>query len=355
MSSFLFSSVSATTVRAALAACIVMASMNVFPSTAARAEDAASRLNRLEREIETLNRAVYKGEQPPASSSLSSSGGSAEYQAGVETRLTDIETQIRDLTGKVEQQSFETNQLKDRLDRALSDIELRLSSAASSPTANPSAVAGSSSLSASSFPSEGAGAESANQTGTLKAGDMGGVVSSDETAAASPAASQAVTDYDAPAPSDSPTQQNLGTLTESPGGASIPPQAGNDPAGQYEMAFSLMKSENYAASRNGFETFLKQYPDHPLSGNAMYWLGENYYAESQFEKAVRVFAEGYKKYPKGPKAPDSLLKMGMSLGKLGKTEQACVTLSQLKKEYKTGQDALVKRAGEEGAKLGCGN
>lgn len=314
----------------------------------ASAEDADARLNRLERDIETLNRAVYKGETPPAPAALS---GSGEYQASVETRLSSIENQIRDLTGKVEQQSYDVGQMKGRLDRALADIELRLNSASNNAAPAIGGVMA---------------ATGGTQTGTLQASDMGGPVNDagSDMSTVSPSVTQPqgavmqgmdVTDMNAPAPSNSATQQNLGTLSEAPGGAIIPPQAGEDPAGQYEMAFSMMKSGNYAASRNGFEDFLKKYPAHPLAGNAMYWLGEDYYAEGQYEKAVRVFAESYKKYPSGPKGADSLLKMGMSLGKLGKAQQACVTFSQIKKEYSVGQEVILKRAAEESAKLACGN
>ena len=176
---------------------------------------------------------------------------------------------------------------------------------------------------------------------------MGGAVADSENGAAD-------IDYNAPASQNSPTQQNLGTLTQSPGGASIP-QAGNDPAGQYEMAFSLLKSGNYSASRNGFETFLNSYPDHPLAPNALYWTGENYYAEGSYDKATRVFAESYKKYPKGPKSADSLLKLGMSLGKTGKIQQACITLNQLEKEFPNGNSGILRTASQEMTKLGCGN
>lgn len=78
-------------------------------------------------------------------------------------------------------------------------------------------------------------------------------------------------------------------MNEAPGGAAIPPKAGDDPAGQYEMAFSLLKGGNYGSAKNGFETFLKSYPDHPLVSNATYWLGECYYAQGEYDKAARIF------------------------------------------------------------------
>jgi tol-pal system protein YbgF len=324
--------------QAALAACTVAVltatSALVPPSVwAQQTADVSARISRLEADIDTLSRAVFKGEKIPASAMQSSSGGSSDYQANVEVRLSDLERQMRELTGKVEQQSFENTQLKQRLDKALADIDMRLGGAGSA------AVTGDAGL-------------PTRQSGTLAPQDMGGTVANNT----EPAANIPLTnpsDPNAPAPMDSPTQRNLGTLTTAPGGASIAPQAGNDPAGQYEMAFSQLKSGNFAPARNGFEEFLKTYPTHPLAANATYWLGESYYGQGQYDKAARIFAESYKKYPQGPKVADSLLKMGMALGSGGKKNEACVTLKQLKKEFPTGQGVTIRRAEQEMTKLGC--
>lgn len=327
--------------QAALAACTVavLASTSaLIPSSvwAQQTSDVSARISRMEADIDTLSRAVFKGEKIPASAMPSSASGSADYQANVEVRLSDLERQIRELTGKVEQQSFENTQLKQRLDKALADIDLRLGGATTG------AVTGD------------AGA-SMRQSGTLAPQDMGGQVENETEPAAANATVPLTTpsDPNAPAPMDSPTQRNLGTLTTAPGGASIAPQAGNDPAGQYEMAFSQLKSGNFAPARNGFEEFLKTYPTHPLAANATYWLGESYYGQGQYDKAARIFAESYKKYPQGPKVADSLLKMGMALGSGGKKNEACVTLKQLKKEFPTGQGVTIRRAEQEMTKLGC--
>lgn len=334
------SNVSLTTLQAALAACTVLAGSLFFPATPAHADDVSNRLSRVEREIETLNRAVYKGETPPAATATSS--GSNEYQASVEVRLSNIESQLRDLTGKIEQQDYAIGQMKKQLETALSDLDVRLSQQQQSQTAETTS--------------------SGTQTGTLGVNDMGGAVLTEtesgtgagiEENAATAIPAPASGNYDDPASSDSPTMQHLGSMTEAPGGAAIPPAAGKDPAGQYEMAFSLLKSGNYAASRNGFDQFLKQYPDHPLAPNALYWLGEDYYAEGAYDKATRIFAESYKKYPKGPKAPDSLLKLGMSLGKSGKSQQACITLQQIKKEFPSGSGNILRAADQEIKKMSC--
>lgn len=320
--------------QAALAACLLLSSVTL-PTHIAVADDTSSRLRQLEGSVDTLNRAVFKGEKPPVD--LTSSSPSGDYQASVESRLSDLETQLRELTGKVEKQEFENAQMKTKLDKALADLELRFQDLNSSSTPT-------------------------RQSGTLAPNDMGGTVTlpdnnesldSGAEATSPPSTPPLMTDPNAPAPQTSPTVKKFGSMTTSPDGTPIEPKAGDDPAGQYEMAFSLLKSGNFESAKNGFETFIETYPKHPLVSNATYWLGESFYANGEYEKATRIFAESYKKYPKGPKVADSLLKMGMSLGASGKKKEACVTLNQLKKEFPSGDTVTLRRADQEISRLAC--
>lgn len=345
---------STRTLQAALAACcLFMPVLSAVPA-AAQQDDTFNRINRLEREIETLNRAVYRGEKPATPSTLSgSSSGDPSYQANIEVRLSEIEKQLRDLTGRIEQQGFENQQLRERLDRSLADMELRVGDIErrnGMPGVSPQAGA---SLTTPVDPA---------LSGSLAADEMG------MSAPPMPASSlpnnapppilmtnnnaAQPLNPNAPAPSNSPTQGQLGVLREAPGGAVIPPSA-NEPAAVYENAFSQLKGGNFAVAQRDFDSFLKTYPEHPLASNATYWLGETYYAQGKYDQASRIFAESYKKYPKGPKAADSLLKLGMSLGGSGKSKEACVSLKQLKKEYSAVQGTVVRRADQEMSRLGC--
>lgn len=244
------------------------------------------------------------------------------YQGNLEVRLSEVENQMRSLRGQLEEKDFAIRQLQEKLDKALADIDMRLNSgagAAASPVTTPPP----------------------STSGTLQSGDMG-----DTSAPPQPA------DPNSPASAASPTQQNLGTLSSAPGGAVIPPSS-NDVASQYESAFSKLKSGDYKTAQVEFDRFLKANPNHQLAANATYWYGETFYAQNKFQDATRIFAESYKKYPKGPKAPDSLLKLGMSLGGSGKTKEACVAFKQLKKQYPSGSSAVLKRADQEMSKLAC--
>lgn len=324
---FLLSSSTRHLTQAAFAACLLMTSV-ALPSSV-RADDTDGRLRQLEGSVDTLNRAVFKGEKPPVSVS-SGSSATADYQASVESRISSLEDQLRDLTGRVEKQEYDNTQLKTTLDKALADINIRF---------------------------EGLNAAGATrQTGTLAPNDMGGTVVMNAPQGDAPttltAPSTTPTDPNAPASQASPTVQNLGSVPMAPGGATIAPK-GNDATSQYESAFSLLKSGNFAGAKSGFESFIANNPNAPLVSNATYWLGESYYANGEFEKAARIFAESYKKYPKGPKVADSLLKMGMSLGASGKKKEGCVALKQLKKEFPSGDSVTLRRADQEIARLAC--
>lgn len=323
--------------QAAIAACCLFASPH--SGIAQESSDTFNRLNRLEREIETLNRAVYRGETPPAGAA-SSGSGDPSYQSTLEVRLSDLEKQLRDLTGKIEQQGFEIQQLRERVERAQADTDLRLGD-----LEKRSGIQGVA-------PAAGSGMTAPLDT------TLSGSLAPDETTLP-PVMSQPTSTtglargMNDPAPADSPTQGQLGVLREAPGGATIPPDRATDPAALYENAFSQLKGGNVAVAQRDFDGFLKSFPGHPLAANATYWLGETYYAQSKFDQASRIFAESYKKYPKGPKAADSLLKLGMSLGGTGKTKEACLSLKQLKKEFSSTPGTAVRRADQEISRLGC--
>ena len=90
-----------------------------------------------------------------------------------------------------------------------------------------------------------------------------------------------------------------------------------------------------------------------LAGNAQYWLGETYYAQSDYKNAAIAFAEGYQKYPKSSKAPDNLLKLGMSLGQTGRKADACTAFKQLNAQFPNASGAIKDRTARAQQRYGC--
>jgi tol-pal system protein YbgF len=108
----------------------------------------------------------------------------------------------------------------------------------------------------------------------------------------------------------------------------------------------------YADAENGFKEFLTKYPDHNLAGSAEFKLGETYYAQQDYTSAAKAYLTGYKQFPKGRRAPDSLLKLGLSLGRLGQKDQGCAALGSVGDEYPNAVD-VKKRAQAEYKRAGC--
>ena len=99
--------------------------------------------------------------------------------------------------------------------------------------------------------------------------------------------------------------------------------------------------------------FVAQHPKDPLAGSAQYWLGETYYTRGRYAEAASAFAEGYKNYPKGTKAADDLLKLGMSLARANQKQNACVAFAQLDHDFPLPGAAIRDRATVEKKRLGC--
>ena len=134
---------------------------------------------------------------------------------------------------------------------------------------------------------------------------------------------------------------------------SLAPDAQTEtPESLYERSNESLLRRQFGDAEAGFATFLQKYPDHSLAGSAQYWLGETYYAQGDYKTAAANFLQGYKKYPKSRRAPDSLLKLGISLNRLGQAEQACAAYSAVSAEYPKAVDAR-KRAQAEAKRAGC--
>jgi tol-pal system protein YbgF len=155
-------------------------------------------------------------------------------------------------------------------------------------------------------------------------------------------------------PDRDPIGQIIGSA---PGGQaqSMPQATASDASSKqlYETAYGLLLQQDYAAAESAFEEFLKRYPGDPLAGNAQYWLGETFYVRAQYKPAAAAFLKGYQAYGRSSKAPDSLLKLAMSLDRLGQRDAACSSYSELSVKFPSAPGAVRGRADSERRRLGC--
>jgi tol-pal system protein YbgF len=132
---------------------------------------------------------------------------------------------------------------------------------------------------------------------------------------------------------------------------SILPDKG--PKEQYEFAVSFMKVGDYETAEFALKEFINKNKDHDLAGNAQYWYGETFRIRQLYSDAATAYLDGYQNYPKSKKAPDNLLKLGITMVQLGEKDQGCKMINGLKKQYPKATKSLLQKAQYEQKKFKC--
>jgi tol-pal system protein YbgF len=130
-------------------------------------------------------------------------------------------------------------------------------------------------------------------------------------------------------------------------------EAEPQPQQLYERAYGLLLQKDYGTAESTFEDFLKRHAGHALAGNAQYWLGETYYVRGQYRPAAAAFLKGYQDYAKSQKAPESLLKLAMSLQRLGQKDAACSSYSEFATKFPNPPAHVRSLAQAERQRSGC--
>jgi tol-pal system protein YbgF len=119
-----------------------------------------------------------------------------------------------------------------------------------------------------------------------------------------------------------------GTGAQTPGGSLNERDA-------YNAAFELTKQKRFQQAIDAFNELLVKYPNGQYSGNAFYWLGELYLAlpEPNLEKARQSFMQVVNLYPTNPKVADSLYKLGIVYHRLGDRPQALGYLDRVQSQF----------------------
>jgi tol-pal system protein YbgF len=285
----------------------------ILSGGSARADDQRAlldRIDRLERDLNQVQRQVYRGQTGTAPTPAA---GDAAGSLDAQIRMDQLDAQMRTLTGQLEEIQYNIARLSSRLDKTQADNEVRFQQleghgGAAAPVAEPPR------------PNPGAG---------------------DLSRAAAAPAGASVPPPPGTAPPPPVTAASGGTL---PNGSALD---------QYNYAFGLLRESDYKAAEGAFRTFLQRHPGDPLASNAQYWLGETFFVRGDFPAAASAFAEGYQKYPQGPKAADNLLKMGMSLGNSGRKQEACFSFARLERDFPQMAPIIKDREVSEKKRIGC--
>jgi tol-pal system protein YbgF len=317
--------------------------------------------------------------------------------AGLLLRIDRLENQVRTLTGQVEQSQFQVKRLEDTLRKFQQDVELRFQDASGRPAARPApAPAPNGQRRGDLAPETGAEPPLAAEQPPLRTARRGdafdptaeptapgaprqlGTLSVDPAAPAGrssgPYAGPLGTDTDPDAPLDL-LQRGSGprssALSSGPEVIQAPPQVGRapqadsagptmasiaPPAGpreEFDLASSSLKDGHYEAAETGFRTFLQKYPKDRLAADATFNLGESFYRRSRPREAAEQYFKVSTDFARSARAPEALIKLGLSLEKLGAREQACAAYSEVGRKYPNTSTALRTTAERESKRAQC--
>jgi len=221
---------------------------------------------------------------------------SAQNTGDLVIQIQQLQTQLAELQGLLEEQNYQIEELKKRQKVLYVDVDSRIA-----------ALEGGQVNTA----TQGIGTTTSNTA-------VEGVEQSQ------PVVNQQVPEVRAPIEADIQTTTISGPAVEATANA-VDPQA----EALYERAFSELKSGRFTESARLFEDFIQRYPAHDLTDNSYYWLGESHYVSRNYPLALAAFQTLEDQFPLSSKLSDALLKIGYTYHELEDYAQAQLALNKV--------------------------
>jgi len=300
---------------------IIFASYRVY---AQDTELILQELQILQKDIKTLEKAVYS--QP--GTGMSSSGKTSNSYDDVLTqhllKLSDLEEQFKILTNNFEEINFKLDKLSSRITKVQVDNQMRFQDLERSGLNQGTSIVSSGII---------------KLPGSGEAQDLGGVSDSDIASLEQVQKTQSV--------------ESVGTVVTETAQRTEKILPETSPEEQYKFAISFLKVGDYETAEFALREFVDVNSNHDLAGNAQFWYGETFRIRQLYQDAATAYLDGYQKYPKSKKAPRNLLELGVMMVQLGEKTQGCKMILGIKKQYPTASQSVIQRAEYNRKKFGC--
>nr|WP_321455943.1 tol-pal system protein YbgF [uncultured Cohaesibacter sp.] len=263
----------------------------------------------------------------------------AQSAASLAVRVDRLEEQMRQYNGQIEELNFRVRQLQEQLQRFQEDSEFRFqdleggkkprrsSSNGPAPTSKPTAQ-----FDQLGTPPQSLGSLSQNQVPQNGGGDANLI--------GQPPAGNGAAPIDLSSMLAGGSAPDGNAATFGTGGASA---LSGDPTSDYDVAYGYMLQSDYVAAEQAFQEFVGAYGQDRRVSDGYYWLGEAKFQQGKYRDAIQVFLDAYSKYPNAQKAPDMLLRTGMSLRQINERDAACATYEELLQKFPNASSAIRQR------------
>jgi len=291
-------------------------------------------LDQIQKDIKTLEKAVYSGsaELNNSSNNITMSNNSEDVLTRHLLKLSEIENQFQQLTNKFEEINFKLDKLSNRLSKVQADNQLRFQDIEETIISDDPNKKLSKKID---------NKEDKNLPGSSEPQDLGSISYKDTDSNEITQKTQSID-----------TTATIVTETFVAEEKILPNET---PEKQYEFATSFLKVGDYTTAERAFREFVTSNPDHDLAGNAQYWYAETFRIRQLYTDAASAYLEGYQKYPKGEKAPINLLKLGVSMVQIGEKDQGCKMINGVEKQYPKANQSVIQKAKYESQKFECNN
>jgi len=358
----------------------------VIPAHAQTAADLKHDLDRLQQDLSDMQRYVYQGKEPAVMPDLSTGGPADNVSGQLQVQIQRLEQDLRKLNGRFEEVDHQISTIEGRLDRLITDVDYRLRTIESRLAGETGQNTTTSNLQSNlAYPAQKPTTALPSGTQNVTAGSNGTTIVSSQgtkvaeggellpgqqslgqltteqmTAFANGNAPTQLQNTQPPTPAATtppptleaaPSPAGVSSVSSAAPGTSAP--LGATPQDQYNNAIDLLSKRDFDSAEVALRQFLDVNNNDPLAGNALYWLGETYYARENYRDATKVFAESYTKYPEGAKVTASLLKLAMSLEALNQVEVACTSYQTLLSEHKGARPRVLSIAEKAVVRLTC--
>ena len=289
-------------------------------------------LELIQKDIKTLEKAVYSGSDDIKNNSTGSSNLN-ENSEDVLTRhllkLSEIENQFQQLTNRFEEINFKLDKLSNRLSKVQADNQIRFQDIEIALNSESTLKKTTKKKNNEILP------------GSSEPSDLGSVSYKDTETKDAVQQTQSIE-----------TTATIVTETFQSEEKILPKDTAEK---QYEFATSFLKVGDYTTAERAFREFVLTNSDHELAGNAQYWYAETFRIRQLYTDAASAYLEGYQKYPKGEKAPVNLLKLGVSMVQIGEKDQGCKMINGVEKQYPNANQSVIQKAKYESKKFECNN
>ena len=305
---------------------LMLFSFNSFKTYGEESEEAESILQQLQilqKDIKTLEKAVYSKPGTGTSSSGEISNNSGDVLTQHLLKLSDLEEQFKILTNNFEEINFKLDKLSSRITKVQTDNQMRFQDLEKLGSATVSSGI-------------------KKLPGSGEAQDLGTALAITKPEADSLEKVQKTQSVESVGTVIAETAQR----TEK-----ILPEV--SPEEQYKFALSFIKVGDYETAEFALREFVDVNPKHDLAGNAQFWYGETFRVRQLYQDAATAYLDGYQKYPDSSKAPVNLLKLGVMLVQIGEKTQGCSMILGVKDQYPKANQSVIQKAEYENKKFSC--